>query len=104
MGRGPAMLRHLDVPEAHQRIFQSHAAALEEAKRGNGVALALSFAVAGDLAQGRLVASAVMGSRAKAVWSTLTLRRTQRHAGGRRADPLRHHTAGHPGDAEREPA
>ena len=39
----PQMLRRLDVPEDHQRIFQSHAAALEEAKRGKGVALALSF-------------------------------------------------------------
>ena len=41
----PAMLRNLGVPEPQQRIFQSHAAALEEATRGNGVALAVGFSV-----------------------------------------------------------
>ena len=41
----PRMLRRINVPEEHQQIFQSHAAALEEAKRGKGVALAVSFAV-----------------------------------------------------------
>ena len=30
----PAMLRTFDVPERNQRIFQNHAAALEEAQRG----------------------------------------------------------------------
>ena len=45
-GLVPAMLRRLNVPETHQQIFQSHAAALEEAKRGKGVALAVAFAVA----------------------------------------------------------
>ena len=49
------LLRQVGVPEANQRIFQSHAAALEEAQRGAGIALAVSFAVAGDLAKGRLV-------------------------------------------------
>ena len=39
-------------PRRNQRIFQSHAAALEEAQRGAGVALGVSFAVAGDLANG----------------------------------------------------
>ena len=51
----PALLHRLGVPEDRQRIFQSHAAALEETQRGNGVSLALSFAVAQDLANGRLV-------------------------------------------------
>ena len=37
------MLRRIGVPEEHQRIFQSDAAALEEAKRNRGVALAVSF-------------------------------------------------------------
>ena len=67
------MLRQLDVPEARQRIFQSHAAALEETRRGTGVALALSFAVAGDLAQRRLIAIGGHGLPAKGVWSTTTL-------------------------------
>ena len=51
----PAILRRLGVPEEHQRIFQSDAAALEETKRNSGVALAVRFAVAQDLANGRLV-------------------------------------------------
>ncbi len=72
-GVAPRMLRHLDVPEARQRIFQSHAAALEEARRGNGVALALSFAVSGDLAERRLIAVGGHGLPAKGVWSTTTL-------------------------------
>ncbi|MFD0525035.1 LysR family transcriptional regulator [Paractinoplanes durhamensis] len=36
MGAIPALLRRLAVPESNQQIFQSHAAALEEAKRGKG--------------------------------------------------------------------
>ncbi len=50
----PTMLRKLGVPESNQRIFQSEAAALEEAKRSDGVALTVGFAVSGDLAAGRL--------------------------------------------------
>src|SRR5262249_10545994 len=49
------MLHGFEVPEQNQRIFQSHAAALEECKRGRGVALAVSFAVSDDVAAGRLV-------------------------------------------------
>ena len=69
----PAMLRQLDIPEERQRIFQSHAAALEEAKRNNGVALALSFAVAADLANGRLVVVKGPGLQADGGWATMTL-------------------------------
>jgi LysR family transcriptional regulator, low CO2-responsive transcriptional regulator len=69
----PTMLRQLDVPESRQRIFQSHAAAQEETRRGSGVALALSYAVAGDLADGRLVAIGDHGLSARGVWSTTTL-------------------------------
>jgi len=68
-----AMLRKLDVPEEHQQIFQSNAAALEETHRGTGAALALGFAVAGDLAAGRLVALAGPGLRAKGTWAALSL-------------------------------
>ncbi|MFT3873169.1 MAG: LysR family transcriptional regulator [Nocardioides sp.] len=50
----PQMLRRIGVPEERQQIFQSHAAAVEEAKRGTGVSLAVSFAVAQDLAAGTL--------------------------------------------------
>ena len=57
-GLVPTMVRRINVPETHQQIFQSHAAALEEAKRGKGVALAVAFAVgrrtspSGDLEAG----------------------------------------------------
>ncbi len=50
----PGMLLRIAVPEGNQRIFQSHAAALAEVKRSKGVALALSFAVSRDLANGSL--------------------------------------------------
>jgi DNA-binding transcriptional LysR family regulator len=69
----PRVLAHFGVPEDRQRIFQSHAAALEEAKRGNGLALAVSFAVAGDLAGGRLVRLTDDGLRADGVWNAITL-------------------------------
>jgi len=50
-----ALLHRIGVPEERQQIFQSHAAALEETKRGRGISLVLSFAVAQDLASGQLV-------------------------------------------------
>jgi DNA-binding transcriptional LysR family regulator len=67
------VLRQLDVPQEHQRIFQSHAAALEEAKRGNGLALALSFVVSADLANGRLALVRGPGLPAEGTWTTMTL-------------------------------
>jgi LysR family transcriptional regulator, low CO2-responsive transcriptional regulator len=50
----PSVLRRLNIPEHNQRIFQSHAAAVDEAKHGTGVALGMSFAVSKDLAGGDL--------------------------------------------------
>jgi DNA-binding transcriptional LysR family regulator len=67
------MLRRFDVPEEHQRIFQSHAAALEETSHNKGISLALSFAVADDISNGRLVAISGPGVKGDGVWSTLTL-------------------------------
>ncbi|NUS51512.1 MAG: LysR family transcriptional regulator, partial [Nocardioidaceae bacterium] len=69
----PGMLRHLGVPEARQRIFQSDAAALDETKRGEGVSLALRFAVSSDLAAGRLVALDGPGLRAQGRWAAVAL-------------------------------
>jgi LysR family transcriptional regulator, low CO2-responsive transcriptional regulator len=69
----PYILRRLNVPEEHQQIFQSHAAALEEVKRNNGVAPTVSFAVAQDLAKGRLVRVAGQTLRFDGVWATFTL-------------------------------
>jgi LysR family transcriptional regulator, low CO2-responsive transcriptional regulator len=73
VGVVPDLLRRINVPESRQRIFQSHAAALEEAKRNNGVALAVSFAVARDLASGGLVRIAGPALQTEGVWNALTL-------------------------------
>ena len=54
IGLVPATLRRINLPEERQQIFQSHAAALEEAKRGKGISLAVSFAVSQDLRNGNL--------------------------------------------------
>jgi DNA-binding transcriptional LysR family regulator len=67
------VLRVLGVPEDQQRIFQSHAAALEEARRGQGVTVALAHAAAPDLAAGRLARVAGEGTQAGGTWSALTL-------------------------------
>ncbi|WP_433514613.1 LysR family transcriptional regulator [Nonomuraea sp. CA-143628] len=73
LGAVPTMLRKLNVPEHHQQIYQSHAAALEEAQRNSGVAPAISFAVAPDLANGRLVRVAGPALRFDGGWVTMTL-------------------------------
>jgi DNA-binding transcriptional LysR family regulator len=72
-GAVPAVLRRLGVPENKQQIFQSHAAALEEAKRGKGVAAGLSFTVAPDVAHGQLVHVTGPQVTVDAVWHSLML-------------------------------
>ncbi|MEX1162602.1 MAG: LysR family transcriptional regulator [Nitriliruptor sp.] len=67
------VLDTLQVPEARQRIFQSHAAALEEVRRGTGLALALGFAVRADLEAGRLARIASAASWVDATWNASTL-------------------------------
>ena len=61
------------IPESHQRIFQSDAAALEETKRSDGVALAVRFAVADDLAAGRLAPWTGPGCARQGRWAALAL-------------------------------
>ncbi len=73
VGVVPEMLRRLNVPENHQQIFQSHAAALEEAKRNAGLALAVSFAVGRDIAKGDLVRVGGSALHVDGVWNALTL-------------------------------
>ena len=72
-GLVPEMLRHLVVPERNQQIFQSHAAALEEVNRSDSVALALRFAVAGDLTAKRLVTLEGPGLRGQGGWAAMAL-------------------------------
>ena len=69
----PELLRTLRVPEDRQRIFPSDAAALEQARRGAGVSLVLSFAVPRETADGRLVRVVTPGVHAAGVWSAITL-------------------------------
>lgn len=72
-GTVPDLLRKLGIPEARQTIFQSDAAALEETRRGNGLSLAVRFAVAADLAAGRLAPVEGGAMRATGRWSVLAL-------------------------------
>jgi DNA-binding transcriptional LysR family regulator len=73
MGAVPTLLRRLAVPDERQQIFQSHAAAVEEAKRGRGVAPALAYAVAPDVRNGHLVQLTGPHATLEATWHALTL-------------------------------
>ncbi|MEH1163757.1 LysR family transcriptional regulator [Micromonospora sp. CPCC 205539] len=72
-GAVPGLLRRFAVPDDRQRIFQSHAAALAEAKRGRGVAPALSFTVAPDVRAGHLQLLGGPHATFEAVWHSLVL-------------------------------
>ncbi|MEV6299944.1 LysR family transcriptional regulator [Actinoplanes sp. NPDC051861] len=67
------LLRRLGVPDDRQQIFQSHAAALEEAKRGRGVTAALSFTVAPEVRKGHLVQFRGPHAAIEEVWHSMTL-------------------------------
>lgn len=67
------LIHRANVPEERQRIFQSHAAAVDEAKRGKGIALALDFAFAQDLAEGAIRRITCPGLRGAGEWGLLTL-------------------------------
>ncbi|WP_028647004.1 LysR family transcriptional regulator [Nocardiopsis sp. CNT312] len=71
IGLVPSVLRRLEIPEGRQRLFQSHAAALEEVKKGRGVGLAPGFSVAADLASGALVTPKGPPVRTKGSWSAV---------------------------------
>lgn len=71
------LLRQIGVPEAKQRIFQSDAAAVEETKRTDGLAVALKFAVASDVAGGSLVTVDPARLHGSGMWSAVTLTRPQ---------------------------
>lgn len=69
----PSALRRIGVPEARQRVFPSHSAALEQVKRGLGVGLALGFTIGHDLAARRLVTPYGPPVRTAGVWGATTL-------------------------------
>ncbi|BBX75206.1 LysR family transcriptional regulator [Mycobacterium shinjukuense] len=72
-GEIATMLRGLAIPEFQQRIFQSDAAALEEVLRVGGATLTIGFAVAKDLAAGRLVHVTGPGLDRAGQWCAATL-------------------------------
>jgi DNA-binding transcriptional LysR family regulator len=72
-GEIASMLRGLAIPESQQRIFQSDAAALEEVQRVGGVTLTIGFAVAKDLAAGRLTHVTGPGLDRSGEWCAATL-------------------------------
>lgn len=72
-GLVPAVLRRFGVPEARQRVFQSHACALDEVKKGGGVGLALGYAISHDLSAGRLLVPSGPPVRTGGCWSATTL-------------------------------
>ncbi len=67
-GAVPAMLQRLRVPESHQRIFQSEAAALEEVRHATAVVPAVVFSVSSDLAAGHLARVTGQGVKQRGVW------------------------------------
>jgi DNA-binding transcriptional LysR family regulator len=69
----PTLLKRIGVPEGRQQIFQSHSDALDEAKRGHGITLVVSFAVTQDLASGRLARVAGRAAQGQGSWALSTL-------------------------------
>lgn len=70
----PRTLRRLRVAEQNQRIFQSDAAAVEEATQSDGLVLALAFSVTADLKAGRLVNVGATLPEMSGTWTAVALR------------------------------
>ena len=68
------MLRHFRVPESNQRIYQNHAAALNDARSGVGLALAAAHGAHAELSGDRLVRVDAPGAVVDGVWATFALR------------------------------
>jgi DNA-binding transcriptional LysR family regulator len=68
------MLRRFEVSESKQRIFQNHAAALNEARVGKGIALCPQHALANELDDGRLARVQSPRTMIDGSWSTFTIR------------------------------
>jgi DNA-binding transcriptional LysR family regulator len=68
------MLRRYGVPEANQRIFQNHSAAVAEAAGGHGVALCAAHAVTTELGDGRLIRLQAPGVNTAGTWCASWLR------------------------------
>lgn len=77
-GRVAETLRRFAVPEERVRVFQSQAAAMEEACRHRGVALAVLSSAAEDLRSGRLVELPGPGTTSTGRWVAFALPRDVR--------------------------
>lgn len=73
LGVSKFILERTGVSEAMQRIYTSHAAAVGEAKSGNGAALVPKFVVSGDLAEGTLTEIDRPECRATGTWTASVL-------------------------------
>ncbi|MCP5027001.1 MAG: LysR family transcriptional regulator, partial [Actinomycetia bacterium] len=77
-GGGTArLLGHFSVPEANQRIFQSHGAAIGEVQAGGGIGVFPEFRAQEMLSSGGLRRLAVPGSAAPGTWAATTLMPSQ---------------------------
>lgn len=63
------IVSRIGVPEDRQRIYSSHAAAVDEARVGRGIALVPSFVVAESLADGSLVQVDAATAHASGTWT-----------------------------------
>ena len=98
----PGMIQRIGVPEERQQIFQSHAAALEEAKRGGGRdARAWRSRSRRTSPPERWSGSPGRPLQGQGSWNISILGRPAGHPRRRRDGALRHHPARHPGDAAR---
>lgn len=68
------ILRHFRVPESNQRIYPNHAAALNDARAGLGVALCPAHAAATELGDQQLVRLDGAGTLVDGMWATFMLR------------------------------
>lgn len=70
---GNRIVRRLEIPEPSQRIYQSHAAAMDEVRAGNGVGLALGFTAAKEIKAGTLARVDGPGTSADGLWNTFSM-------------------------------
>lgn len=73
LGVSQYILERVGVRESMQRIYTSHAAAVEEARNGNGVALVPRFAITEALKAGALVLIDRPDCRASGTWAAMAL-------------------------------
>ena len=71
------VLRHFAVAEDLQRIYQNHAAALNDARSGAGIALCPAHMLATEAADGRLVQLDGPGGMVDGRWATFVRRRDE---------------------------